>query len=228
MYVYVVYLDLPLNLCRFLTHICHLAVVETVNKMPGKKKKQGSRPVIQPQDSMRQDIEAARAANLETISSNESGDVSGAGDGLDIADQLLATLNARDQAAADTSKAQKAEDATLLRSDPSPTKMSVSNKSGENEHSRGDGSSSASPRKGSSNIFKEAGEKIFGHHSSKSPPPTFSDDSEDIDGNLSTDMARRGSIRERIFGSSPSKEDTEDADGGKRKVSRQKARKVRR
>jgi hypothetical protein len=189
--------------------------------MPSKKKKQGSRPVMIPQDSMRRDIHAARDANLHVVSSNESGN-----DGdpdLDIADQLLATLDARDQAAAKMADAKKAEEGAMSPTPPHKVSSATSEGSG-----HGIGSPNSHHRKGPGGILMHAGEALFGHHhhSPRSPPTVSSPDDAEISESLSSDMATKGSIRQRIFGASPSKghpgEETEE----KQRKNRQKARKV--
>lgn len=195
--------------------------------MPGKKKKAGQlRPQIRPQDSMIRDIEAAKKQNLQAISSNESieGDPE---DGLDVADQLMATLAARDRAAINVERTKKA-DGTLQVPEINHTPHKSRSDQSASSALSGDSSNSTSPRRGPGELLIHAGEKIFGghHNHSKSPPPISSSDSTRTDGSLASDMQRKGSIRERIFGSSPSREDTTSTDGEKRKVSRQQARKV--
>lgn len=189
--------------------------------MPGKKKKGKERPEIHPKDSMIRDIEAAKKQNLQAISSNES--IDGAEDGLDVAGELMATLAARDRAAISVEKAGKGNDSLQVpdihhhaphksKSDQSAT----SGHSGESSSIRGPGE-----------MLIHAGEKIFGGHHSKSPPPINSPDSARSNERLASDMQRKGSIRERIFGASPSsRDDTTGSDGRRQKVSRQQARKV--
>ncbi|UZJ54520.1 hypothetical protein CBS101457_003840 [Exobasidium rhododendri] len=197
--------------------------------MPGKKKKQSSRPIMIPQDSMRRDIEAARASHVNHVTPNESGTGDESED-LDLADQLLATLNARDEAAAKTASAKQAEERAL--SPKSPKKV-TSGTSEENGH----GSSSPnSHRRGPGEILLHAGEKFFGghhshhhhhHHSSKSPPLISSPDNSETNEGLQGHMGRNGSIRSRIFGSSPNKLEVEEEKDETQKLSRQKARKER-
>lgn len=192
--------------------------------MPGKKKKgkTGSRPEFQHQDSTRRDIEAAQANNLNVISSHESGDVGGAEDGLDLADELLAILDARDQASAEVQKTTRAETDVLRgHNPPEKTKSAMS---GESEASQNSASTS---RRGPGEMLMHAGEKIFGHHHARSPPPAGADDPE-ADDSPSTEMQRKGSIRDRLFGTNSSnQEDGLAGETGKKKVSRQRARKVR-
>jgi hypothetical protein len=193
--------------------------------MPGKKKKSSSRPEYHAQKSILGDIEAARKQNLAAISSNESVDKENAEDGLDVADQLMATLEARDRAAVNVDIAERKE--SLLQvpdaHHPRKTKSDQSATSGQ----RHSGESGSSPRRSTAELLLHAGEKIFKGGHSKSPPlPSSSQDGSQIDNHLASDMQRKASIRERLFGSSPSKEDDSEPNGGARKVSRQQARKV--
>lgn len=191
--------------------------------MPTKKKKNGlTRPELQQQDSMRRDIEAARRANAQMILESESGHDEEAEEGLDIADDLMATLEARDKAAA---KVQAAGGGSKQHSLPIPSLHKSMHHSKSPLSGQSEASLSTSPRRSPADMIKDVGERIFGHSSPKSPPTLPS--SPDTDGALASDMQRKGSIRERIFGASPSKPDDEDDTVGlKKRLPRQKARKV--
>jgi hypothetical protein len=192
--------------------------------MPGKKKKNANeRPKAQHQQSIFGDIEAARKLNLEQISSNDSPDRDQAEDGLDVADQLMATLDARDRAAVNVDIADRKESLLNVPESHHPHK-SRSNQSATSGTSSHNGNS---PMRSTAEMLLHAGEKIFKPNHSKSPPPLQApSDYDQVDDGLASDMQRKGSIRERIFGSSPHKEDESGSHGGARKVSRQQARKV--
>ncbi|PWN88561.1 hypothetical protein FA10DRAFT_166454 [Acaromyces ingoldii] len=222
------------------------------SSMPSKSKKKGgaSRPAGPAHtDSLRKDIEAARTTERKKQSSQDpfsDGD-GNPDDGLDIADQLLASLDARDAAAAGLAQPPPAKEEksshhlAVPQADKPRRSSGMSGESGQS----GSSSSSASHR-GPGEMLRD----IFGgHHHSKSPPP-IEDGATDGAGSgsggatgaaaESTSMKRGGSISKsmgKLFGHSPGKDaetsptlspsdSNSTADGAKKKVPRQKARKV--
>lgn len=202
-----------------------------MGKKKGNAKKGGQRPMPTHQDSLRRDIDAAR------IHITDSNAYDGE-DGDDIADQLLAALDARDKAAAGITEATEAESTSnsLQVPDGGESSRVSSLQSGSSEKSA---ASSSSPLKSAGEKLLHVGERMFHHNRSpsgsssiKSPPlsqspPTTSHGEKGSE--QGSDVHRRGSIM-RIFGhhaTSSGNDDTGGAeDGGKRKVSRQKARLV--
>lgn len=202
-----------------------IGLLRSTTAMPGKKKKHGSRPEIHAQKSILGDIEAARKQNLAAISSSESVDKEQAEDGLDVADQLMATLEARDRAAVNVDLAERKESLLQVPDAHHPRKTTSDQSTTSGQGHSGD--SGTSPRRSTAELLLHAGEKIFKGGHSKSPPPLASSpDQSQTSNGLASDMQRKASIRERLFGSSPSKEDDSATSGGARKVSRQQARKV--
>lgn len=207
--------------------------------MPGKKKKSGNksgaRPIPTHQDSLRMDIEAARHQNMDHISNDMGEDEDG--DGLDIADQLLASLDARDKAAEKVQKASIDEERANGRHHLFGSHHSTS------EHSGLSAGHPTSPLRHAGEKLLHAGEKIFGHHGHDQESTSPGDHqpervttvipTDNVDKELASDMQQKGSIR-KLFGSSPNKSHTSadmeaeqsGSGGGKKKMSRQKARLV--
>ncbi|CAO1618157.1 unnamed protein product [Jaminaea pallidilutea] len=198
--------------------------------MPSKKKKSVRPPGPNHTDSLRADIAAASPPHPD--------------DDVDIASELLASLDARDEAdaqcngAADSTPMPSIRKSSLTR--PRGTSSSIGSPSG------GGGSSSSTGVIGG---LKDAGEKLLNHVSPSSPPgpspiaaqasadnnsdaaaaaaPGTSPPQTSVDTAAST--SRRHSIR-GIFGhrsSNASEPDGAEAAGGARKVGRQKLRKQR-
>lgn len=208
--------------------------------MPGKKKKSGNksgaRPIPTHQDSLRMDIEAGRHQNLDNVS-NDIGEYED-GDGLDIADQLLASLEARDKAAERVQKASIDEERANGKHH-----FLGSHHHSTSEQSGLSAGRSTSPLRQAGEKLLHAGEKIFGHHGhehSSTSPSSHQPEriatvipTDDVDKELASDMQRKGSIR-KLFGQSPPKSHTSadleaeqnGSGGGKKKMSRQKARLV--
>lgn len=221
-----------------------------------KKKKGGASQRPQPvqQNSMRRDIAAAQQQNLSLFSDDPSSH-DDAAEGLDIADELLATLDARDRSAAQLGNAPNAvspADPSLLavpggsnhtrRTSDTSGKSGHSHTSGISNSSGAGSHPSSSPVKGAAEKILHAGERLLGHgiggdhrqsagSSSTSPPPVSQ--SNDVDGELATDMQQKGSIRRLFASGSPSKDihggssDVTSPASGPKKISRQRARMVR-
>lgn len=201
--------------------------------MPGKKKSGKARGGIRPspthQDSLRRDIEASQNCNIDALTGNDLDATDEAGEGLDVADELLATLDARDRAADKVQKASMDE------------QRLSKGRSGSSQSAPDLQKGGSSPLRNAGEKLLQAGEKIFGHHQHSLSPPSSSQSlplgsgkaatlipSDDVDKELATDMHRKGSIRQ-FFGQSPPKAHAAgavDQEMGKRKVSRQKARMV--
>lgn len=164
-----------------------------------KKGKKGSRPAVQHNnESLRRDIEANRDIGVIDPFVDD--------DGFDIADELLAALDARDaQDAPTTSKPDTNKEAASVVSDSS-------SKSHTHTGLRG------------------AGERLMNglRHHHNDTEVTSPDSSSVMGSSPSSPHARKSSIR-KLFGSSPKSPEPSplDAAGAKKKVSRQQQRKDR-
>lgn len=207
--------------------------------MPGKKKKSGNksgaRPIPTHQDSLRRDIEAGRHQSIDGNSNVLGEDEDD--DGFDIADQLLASLDARDKAA------EKVQKASLDEERANGRHHSFGFHHTSSEHSGLSAGHSTSPLRQAGEKILHAGEKIFGHHGhehNSTSPSTHHPErvttvipTDNVDKELSSEMQRKGSIK-KLFGQSPSKSHTtadmeaehSGSGEGKKKMSRQKARLV--
>ncbi|SPO27966.1 uncharacterized protein UTRI_05109 [Ustilago trichophora] len=175
-----------------------------------KKGKKASRPTAQHTDSLRKDIEANRdAASIGVI------DPFVDDDGFDIADELLAALDARDaQDAANTPK-------------PVPT-PSNNNSNNTNKEAASIISESITKTDTSHTGLRGAGERLINglRHHHHDNDATATQDSAALAG-TSPNTGRRASIR-KLFGSSPKSPEQSPLDAApKKKVSRQQQRKDR-
>ena len=166
-----------------------------------KKGKKGSRPAAQHSNSLRNDIEANRDAASYGVIDPFVDD-----DGFDIADELLAALDARD-----------AQDAAASASKP----VAINNKEADSI-----ASDSSAKTETSHSGLRGAGERFINglrhHHHDNN---TSSQDSAPLAG-TSPNTGRRSSIR-KLFGSSPKSPESSPLDAApKKKVSRQQQRKV--
>lgn len=167
-----------------------------------KKGKKGSRPAIQQNDSLRRDIETHQEVGVIDPFVDD--------DGFDIANELLAALDARE--------AQDAQATT--KSDPN------ANNANNNISNKAASAASESSSK-SHTALRGAGERLINglrHHTHDNQ--VGSSDADGLTGTSPT-HARRSSIR-KIFGSSPKSPETLATDAApKKKVSRQQQKKER-
>lgn len=185
------------------------------HNMAGKKKKKGARPGIAQQDSLRKDIEESKSQTLSALSEGGTGEEDA--EGLDIADQLLATLDARDKA----TQEQLTPTAHSNSSQRRTSNLSGTSGQSQTSLSQTSGVSTSSPVKGAAEKIVHAGEKLFGNHSSE----TASALQPSVDGESSEDLQNKGHFKS-LFTSSGSKTGSAGFPDGLKKTSRQKARKV--